>query len=88
MLGLHTLEQAQGRVDAGLGRFPIAADDPKLRVAAAQEEAGPALGTVVLIVAAMPHHWTAAAIAVTIHVSAPSVSALTPAAIEVITIPR
>jgi hypothetical protein len=82
---LHPIEHAQSCIDTGLGRFPITADNAKLRVAAAQEEASAALGTIILIVIVMPHHRTATAIPVAI----PTVAALTPSStVEIITISR
>jgi hypothetical protein len=85
-MGLYPVEHPQSRIDTGLRGFPIATDDAKLRVAAAQEETSATLRTLIPVVLVIVPHDRATA---TISVAVPSVSPFTPTStVEAITISR
>jgi len=84
---LHPVEHAKGRVHASLGGFPFTADNTKLRVAAAHEEAGSAPRTVILLITiiVIAHAQIAPPVSVTI----PAVAAFPPTSIaEIVTVSR
>ena len=87
LLRLHPVEHAKGRVHASLGGFPLTADDTKLSISTAHEEAGSASRTIVLLIAiiVIAHAQIAPPVSVTI----PAVAAFPPTSIaEIVTVSR
>lgn len=85
LLGLHPVEHAKSGIDTGLRRFPVAADNAQLSVAAAEEKARSPLPPIRIVSVFAHYHRTPPPIPVAI----PAFAIFTPAAaIEVITIPR
>ena len=85
---MHPVEHPQGRIDAGLRRLPVAADDAKLRIPAAHEEMSVAAGTIVIVVMhGAPATLTPVAAAIPVPV--PAVAAvIPPPTAGIIVIPR